>query len=429
MGDEAAAGRRTTDTRVAEVFRAEFGRAVSILYRAFRDLDVAEDAVQEAFLVALDRWGRDGVPPSPAGWIVTTARRKALDRLRRDTAGRRWEADAAFLAWSRSREGAELEPIGAVREEAEVDDDRLRLIFTCCHPALAPASQVALTLRLLGGLTTAEIARALLVPEPTVAQRLSRAKGKIRDARIPFRVPGRAELTERLASVLAVVYLIFTEGYSASSGDRLVRAELCDEAIRLARLLAELLPDEEEVTGLLALLLLIDARRDARLDANGVPLPLPKQDRSRWDRRRIDEGLALLEVCLRRNRPGPYQVQAAIQGVHDRARTAGETEWRQILLSYDQLLAFAPSPVVALNRAVALAEVDGVDPALHELDRLAAGLRAHPDFHTVRAALLRTAGRHAEAAAEYEAALALTDNISGRSYLREALSDTLAAST
>jgi RNA polymerase sigma-70 factor (ECF subfamily) len=395
---------------IERVFREEYGRAVAVLTRVFGDIDTAEDAVQDAFTEAARRWPSAGLPPSPAGWIITTARNRAIDRLRREAARDSKHAQAALLRVQDEPEEAEGK--GPVR------DDRLRLMFTCCHQALGTAARVALTLRLLGGLTTAEIAHAFLVPEPTMAQRLVRAKAKIRDAGIPYRIPAEADLPARVSAVLAVVYLIFNEGYTASSGASLARPDLSAEAIRLGRLLAELMPDEPEVLGLLALMLLTESRRVARTSADGTLVLLADQDRGRWDRALIAEGQALVGRCLRRGRPGPYQVQAAIAAVHSDAPSAGATDWGRILALYDQLLALAPGPVVALNRAVALAETDGPAAALALVDEL--HLDGYYLYHAIRADLLRRLGRRGDAATAYETAIAQAGNEAERAYLTRA---------
>jgi RNA polymerase sigma-70 factor (ECF subfamily) len=390
---------------LARVFRESSGRAVATLTRVFGDLGLAEDAVQEAFAVATERWPADGLPPNPGGWIVTTARNKALDRLRRESTRSGREAQAVALI-------GEPEP---ELEAGPVADDQLRLLFTCCHPALAPEARIALTLRLIAGLQTPEIARAFLVPEPTIAQRLVRAKRKIKDAGIPYRIPRDHELPQRLPDVLVVVYLVFNEGYTASAGDSLTRQELCAEAIRLARLLHALMPDEPEVSGLLALLLLTDSRRAARTTPAGDLVPLADQDRTRWNRAQIVEGQRIVRDCLRRNQPGPYQIQAAIAAVHSDAPEAALTDWRQILALYDQLYAIAPTPIVSLNRAIALAEVAGPAAALEAVDELP--LAEYHLYHATRADLLRRLNRDAEAAAAYDQAIALTENAAERAFL------------
>ena len=391
---------------VEAVFRREYGRCVATLIRFLGDIDAAEEAVQDAFTVAVARWPSEGQPPNPGAWIVTTARNRAIDKLRRESIRDERHAQAHLLY------GAAAQAAGhnAMVQEETVPDDRLRLIFTCCHPALNQPAQVALTLRLLGGLETPEIARAFFVPEATMAQRIVRAKRKIRDTRLPYRVPTEAELPARLQPVLAVVYLIFNEGYAATA-DSLMRLDLCAEAIRLARVLAELMPDEPEPQGLLALVLLLHARSAARVTADGSLVRLAEQDRQLWDRSLIAEGQAIVRACVQRGRPGPYQIQAAINAVHSVAPSIDSTDWHAILTLYDQLYALTPTPVVALNRAVALAEVRGPAAGLSAVDELrSSGLDRYYLFHASRANLLRRLGRTTEAAAAYTTARSLTAN-------------------
>jgi RNA polymerase sigma-70 factor (ECF subfamily) len=390
-------------------FRRDYGRAVATLARLLGDIGLAEEAVQDAFAVALETWPRTGVPPSPTGWIVTTARNRAIDRFRREATREQRHAQAALLLAADEDE-----------EDYAVRDDRLRLVFTCCHPALSPAAQVALTLRLVAGLTTPEIARAFLVPEPTMAQRIVRAKNKIRDARIPYRVPDEHELPDRLRPVLSVIYLVHNEAYVATSGDSLDRVDLAAEAVRLGRLVVDLMPDEPEARGLLALMLLNDSRRPARVAPDGSLVRLSEQNRTLWDTALVAEGQALVRECLRRHAPGPYQIQAAIAAVHSDAPTADDTDWRQIVALYDQLLVVAPSQVVRLNRAIAVSELDGPVVGLAEIDAADGPASALDDYHllhAVRAELLARHGRTVDAVAAYDRAIARTDNAAERRHL------------
>lgn len=400
------------DAAVSTAFRREWARIVATLIRLTGDWDLAEECASEAFAQAVRTWPRDGVPGRPGAWLTTAARNRAIDRLRREAVGAARLREAAML----------FDPGGS--EEPELDD-RLRLIFTCCHPALALPARVALTLRTLAGLTTAEIARAFLVPEPTMAKRLARAKGKIRQAGIPYRVPPAHALPERTGGVLGVLYLLFNEGYSASAGADLVRVNLVAEAIRLARVLVELMPDEQEAAGLLALMLLHDARRAARLDEDGELVTLDRQDRSRWNRAEIDEGVELLESALRRRNPGPYQIQAAIAACHSTAADAADTDWPQIAALYGRLAGMTDSPVVRLNRAVAVGMADGPDAGLALVEEIeAAGtLTGYHLLPATRADLLRRIGRIGEAVAAYRAALAIAGNDAERRFLTRRIAE------
>jgi len=404
--------------RIEEIFRTEYGRILATLIRLLGDIDVAEEALQEAFAVALEQWPVAGTPANPVAWLVSTGRHKAIDRLRR----------GARLVQKREEIKRHIElsaPLSADDEETPVPEDRLRLIFTCCHPALGTEAQVALTLRTLGGLSTEEIAHAFLVPAPTMAQRLVRAKAKIRDARIPYQVPPTDALAERLEAVMVVVYLVFNEGYAASFGARLVRHELCEQAIRLGRMLVELLPAHAEPKGLLALMLLHDSRRETRLDGSGDIVLLEDQDRTQWDRAQIEEGAALVEAALRAGGrpPGPYALQAAIAAVHAQAPTAATTDWRQIAALYGLLARVHPTPVVDLNRAVAVAMSDGIERGLALVDEVdhRGELGGYHLLPAARAELLRRLGRHAEAAASYRRALALVSNEAERRHLEKRL--------
>jgi RNA polymerase sigma-70 factor, ECF subfamily len=398
---------------VEQVHREHYGRILATVIRLVGDFDRSEEAVQEAFAAAVSSWARDGAPENPVAWLVSTARHKAIDELRRAA---RQEA---------RRDELERHLRARAEEETPVDEDRLRLIFTCCHPALAPEAQVALTLRTLGGLTTEEIARAFLTPVPTLAQRLVRAKAKIRDARIPYVVPSDEALPERLDAVMAVVYLVFNEGYAATSGDRLTRGELCMEAIRLGRMLVELMPGRTEPKGLLALMLLHDARRATRVDVSGRLLTLEEQDRGLWDHEQIEEGARLVEQALRPGLPGPYALQAAIAALHAQASRAEDTDWPQIAALYGLLVRVHPAPVVELNRAVAVAMADGLERGLDLLE-LIAGRGELDRYHLLPAAqadLLRRLGRKTEAAAAYRRALDLVANDAERRYLARRLAE------
>lgn len=399
------------ESQIERTFREEHGRVIAALISQFQDFDLAEDALQDALVNALENWQRDGIPGNPGAWLTTAAKRRAIDRIRRTaTLERRLQVLDSPLSYDEPE-----------MDETQIPDDRLKLMFTCCHPSLALETQIALTLHTLGGLTTHELARAFLVPEPTMAQRLARARAKIRNAGIPYRVPPVELLPERLDALLAVIYLIFNEGYSATSGDEAIREELCLEAIRLGRVLTMLMPGNAETRGLLALMLLHDSRRGARLDESGQLVLLSQQDRSRWDRSKIREGIEILDEALTLSSPGPYQVQAAISALHAEAPDAQSTDWRQIAELYRTLTRMTPSPVVEVNRAVAVAMVDGPLQGLRILETVGERAKGYYPFHVARADLLRRSGRFEEAISSYELAIALCDNPAERSHLQREL--------
>jgi RNA polymerase sigma-70 factor (ECF subfamily) len=404
---------------IESVFRQESGRILATLIRISGSFDLAEEAMQEAFATAVANWPIKGLPDSPGAWITSVAHRKLVDHSRRERTRREKQGPLLY----ETPTAYELDPTMVDAEAITFPDDRLRLVFTCCHPALHQDAQVALTLRTLGGLTTPEIARAFLLPEPTLAQRLVRAKRKIAQARIPYEVPPLSQLPERLNSVQSVIYLVFNEGYSATAGDSLIRRELCSEAIRLCRTLCELLPNEPENLGLLALMLLHDSRRDARMDKQGRLVTLEEQDRSLWDRERIREGVALLKNALRMRQAGPYQLQAAISAIHAEAPTAAQTDWQEIAALYQELMRYSPSPIVALNHAVAVAMGDSLERGLAQIDQVGASgrLEEYHLFHAARADILRRLGRKTESAEAYAAALKLVTNKVEQQYLRDRL--------
>jgi RNA polymerase sigma-70 factor (ECF subfamily) len=409
----------TAAEQVEKIFREEHGRVLAALISQFEDFDLAEDALQDALVNALERWEVNGIPNNPGAWLTTVARRRAIDRVRRSTT---LERSLVIL-------DPPISPGEPDMDDTQIPDDRLKLMFTCCHPSLAPEAQVALTLHTLGGLTTSEIARAFLVPEPTMAQRLARARKKIRNAGIPYRVPPIDLLPERLDALLAVIYLIFNEGYSATSGDEPIRKELCLEAIRLCRVLSALMPGSAETRGLLALMLLHDSRRETRLDEAGELVLLSEQDRSRWDRSEIREGIEVLDEALALNSPGPYQVQAAISSLHAEAPTAEATDWHTIAALYKTLAMMTPSLVVEVNRAVAVAMAEGPQEGLRILEGLGDRAKGYYPFHVVRADLLRRSDQFEEAIESYERAIALCDNPAERSHLQRQLDPLINAGT